>query len=47
MVVRRGLEPGLTIPEEVVAWRVDPPRQLAERLGAIRAAARTVYAQAA
>lgn len=37
------LDPPLKYPDTIVAWRADPPRQLAQRLGAIREVASELF----
>jgi DNA-binding transcriptional LysR family regulator len=46
IVVRRPLEPPVSMPDTVVAWRADPPSQLARILETLRAAARELHADA-
>lgn len=38
------LDPPLTYPDTIVAWRANPPRQLLSRLGAVREAASELFA---
>ena len=45
IVIRRPLEPPLTMPDTVVAWRVDPPRHLAAVLDTVRHVARELRAR--
>jgi len=40
IVIRRALEPALTMPDTVVAWRKDLPRHLEAGLATVRAVAR-------
>jgi DNA-binding transcriptional LysR family regulator len=42
-VVSVPLEPPLRYPDTIVAWRDDPPRELARRLGAVRDAASALF----
>lgn len=42
-VISIPLDPTLTYPDTIVAWRVDPPRHLAARLGAVREAAAELF----
>jgi DNA-binding transcriptional LysR family regulator len=44
LVVRRPIEPRVSAPETVLAWRANPPQQLAQALATLRAAAREVHA---
>jgi len=44
IVVRRPLEPALTMPDMVAAWRVDPPDRLKERLPLVREVAKALHA---
>jgi hypothetical protein len=40
------LDPPLRFPDTIVAWRADPPRELARRLGAVREAASQLFGSA-
>jgi hypothetical protein len=40
IVIRRRLEPRVSMPDTVVAWRVNPPSQLKEKLSVAREVAR-------
>jgi DNA-binding transcriptional LysR family regulator len=42
-VIAIPLDPPLSYPTTIVAWRADPPRRLAERLDAIRKAASELF----
>jgi DNA-binding transcriptional LysR family regulator len=44
LVVRRPLEPRISMPETVIAWRANPPSQLDRVLGTLRAVARELRA---
>ena len=44
VVVRRRLEPGMSMPDTVVAWRANPPRKLEEKLSVAREVARELRA---
>lgn len=46
-VVHRPLDPEVRYPDMAVAWRASMPRRLRPRLGAVREAARELYAAAA
>jgi DNA-binding transcriptional LysR family regulator len=43
IVIRRPLEPALTMPDMVVAWRADPPGRLKEKLDAVRGVAKALH----
>jgi DNA-binding transcriptional LysR family regulator len=45
LVVTRSLDPGLTTPDRVIAWRADPPRELSRALAAVRDVASTLSAE--
>ncbi|HXM75614.1 MAG TPA: hypothetical protein VN971_02460, partial [Thermoanaerobaculia bacterium] len=40
IVIRRQLEPAVSMPDTVVAWRANPPGQLKETLSLVREVAR-------
>jgi DNA-binding transcriptional LysR family regulator len=44
IVIRRQLEPSLSMPDTVVAWRADPPGQLKEKLAVAQQVARELRA---
>lgn len=44
IVLRRPLEPAVSMPEMVVAWRADPPGRLKEKLALVREVARALRA---
>jgi DNA-binding transcriptional LysR family regulator len=44
IVLRRPLDPPLTMPDMVVAWRADPPGRLKEKLALVREVAKTLHA---
>jgi DNA-binding transcriptional LysR family regulator len=44
IVVRRPLEPALSMPDMVVAWRADSPGRLKERVTLVREVAKALYA---
>ncbi|HMJ00160.1 MAG TPA: LysR substrate-binding domain-containing protein [Gaiellaceae bacterium] len=44
IVLRRPLEPPLSMPDMVVAWRADPPGRVKEKLPLVRRVARELYA---
>ena len=43
IVVRRSLEPSLTMPDMVVAWRADPPGRLKDKLDVVRGVAKALH----
>jgi DNA-binding transcriptional LysR family regulator len=43
IVIRRPLEPALSMPDMVVAWRADPPGRLKEKIGLVREVAKALY----
>jgi DNA-binding transcriptional LysR family regulator len=44
IVLRRPLEPALSMPDMVVAWRADPPGRLKETLALVREVAKALHA---
>jgi DNA-binding transcriptional LysR family regulator len=44
IVLRRALEPAVSMPDMVVAWRADPPGRLKERLALVREVASALHA---
>ena len=45
-VISLPLNPSLAFPDTIVAWRANPPRQLASRLASVREAASELFGQA-
>ena len=43
IVIRRPLEPALTMPDMVVAWRADPPGRVKDKLDLVRGVAKTLH----
>ncbi len=43
IVIRRPLEPALTMPDMVVAWRADPPGRLKDKLHVVRGVANALH----
>jgi DNA-binding transcriptional LysR family regulator len=43
IVIRRALEPALTMPDMVVAWRAEPPGRLKDKLALVRQVAKALH----